>query len=347
MRATRRAVLALLAVAAGWSAAATAAVLDDGTLLVVNRNGGSIVFFDLPTRTEIARLPIGPVIPHEVAVSPDGRLGLTSEYGPDDQRGRHLVVFDIVNPKIITRIDLGERTRPHSMRFMPDGRRAVVTLQDSDQIALVDLATGRVVRRYPTGGREGHMVRLSPDGTRAYVTSRGAEGTLSVIFLDAEKPPVVIKTGGGSEGIAVSPDGGEIWAVNRTAESISVVDAEKLAVVATVPAKLYAGRAEISAAGRVAVPNGGGGNAVPQYLTVYDQASRAITAELPVREGEASRGSFGVLIQGETLFVGDRAGARILIYDLDTLADPQVLPAPGQDPDGLAWSPLRVGVFSQ
>ncbi|MGB5253603.1 MAG: hypothetical protein WBN68_12865, partial [Sedimenticolaceae bacterium] len=49
----------------------------EGTLLVANRDGGSISLIDFPTRVEVARLPIGPVIPHEVDVSPDGRLALT------------------------------------------------------------------------------------------------------------------------------------------------------------------------------------------------------------------------------------------------------------------------------
>ena len=47
---------------------------QDGTLLVVNRqsDAGSVSFFDLQTQIEIARVPIGPGWPHEVAVSPDG-----------------------------------------------------------------------------------------------------------------------------------------------------------------------------------------------------------------------------------------------------------------------------------
>jgi DNA-binding beta-propeller fold protein YncE len=42
-----------------------------GTLLVANRSGGSISLFDLATGVEMARVPIGRAIPHEVAVSPD------------------------------------------------------------------------------------------------------------------------------------------------------------------------------------------------------------------------------------------------------------------------------------
>ena len=67
----------------------------DGTLLVTDRSSGSIVFIDLATRAEVARVPVGPIIPHEVAVSPDGRMALTSEYGPNDQPGRHIILIDV------------------------------------------------------------------------------------------------------------------------------------------------------------------------------------------------------------------------------------------------------------
>ena len=60
-----------------------------GTLLVANRTGGSISLFDLATGVEIARVPIGPAIPHEVAVSPDGRVALAGEYGPNRRQKRN------------------------------------------------------------------------------------------------------------------------------------------------------------------------------------------------------------------------------------------------------------------
>lgn len=332
----------ILLVCAGGAAAQQA-----GTLLVVNRTGGSISYFDLATSTEMARVPIGPVIPHEVSVSPDGRFALTAEYGPESRHGQHVVLLDVVTPRVIRRIDLGPNTRPHSALFLPDGRRAVATAQDADQLVLIDVLTGEILRRYPTGGREGHMVRLSPDARRAYVTNRGADGDLSVIFLEEDRPPVVIPTGEGAEGLAVSPSGHEVWVVNRLAETISVVDTERLEVVATVPARLYAGRAEISSGGRVAVPNGGAGAAARQFLSIYDLASRDLIAELPIRPGETSAGSFGILAHGETLFMGDRAGSRVVAFDLEAAAEGPELATHHEDPDGLAWSPLRLAVFDQ
>lgn len=314
----------------------------DGTLVVANRQGGSVSLFDLTAGVEVARLPIGPVIPHEVAVSPDGRFALTGEYGPNDNPGRHVVVIDIVAAAIVGRIDLGPDSRPHSVAFLPDGRRAVATMERSDRLALIDVPSQRVLRTFATGGREGHMVRLSPDGRQAYVTSRGAEGTLSVISLTEEVPPVVIPTGSGAEGLAVTPDGTEVWVVNRTGDTISVVNTATHEVVATVPSKPGAGRAEISAGGRVLVPNGAGGSSASKYLTIYDVASRRIVEEVPMGEGT---GAYGIHIVGERAFVADRAERSIGIYDLADMDRYQGITEGHSDPDGMAYSPLRVGVF--
>jgi YVTN family beta-propeller protein len=321
----------------------------DGTLLVANRAGGSISLIDLETGLEVARLPVGPVIPHEVAVSPDGRFALTGEYGPESNHGQHVILIDIVNAEIVGRIDLGPNSRPHTAIFHPDGRHAVATMQDADQIAMIDLLTLRVVRTYPTGGREGHMVRLSPDGSRAYVTSRLGDGTLSVIFLDEDRPPVVIPTGAGAEGISVSPDGSEVWVANRQEESISVFDTETLEVVAEIDSRPFAGRVEIGPNGRAVAPNGGGGGQpVPQYLRLFDTEAREMIAEVPLRaDGEPGNGNFGVLIHDGMAFVSEPGRGTIRAYDLDTFgeSEPEVVASAHESPDGLAWTPLRVDVM--
>jgi YVTN family beta-propeller protein len=320
---------------------------QEGTLLVANRTGGSISLFDFPSRVEIARLPIGPIIPHEVAVSPDGRRALTAEYGPENRHGRHVVLIDIPEARIVGRIDLGPKSRPHSVLFHPDGRHAVATMQDADQIAVIDLQAMKVVRTLPTGGREAHMVRLSPDASRAYVTSRGAAGTLSVIFLTEQRPPVVIPTGRGAEGVAVSPDGREVWVANRHEETISVVDTASLKVAATVPSRLAAGRVEIGANGLAIVPNGGGGKIVPQYLRLFDARARKMLTEVPLRDGTPQDGNFGVLIRGDVVFVSDPdLTGSIRMFNLRMFgSEPEVLVTGHAAPDGMAWSPVRVAVM--
>ena len=321
---------------------------NEGTLVVANRAGGSISLIDLATGLEVARLPIGPTIPHEAAVSPDGRYALTGEYGPNSAPGRHIVLIDIVDARIVGRLDLGPNSRPHTVLFHPDGQHAVATMQDSDRIALIDLTTMQVVRTYPTGGREGHMVRLSPDGNTAYVTSRGAEGTLSVISLDEDRPPVVIETGRGAEGLSVTPDGSEVWVANRQEETISVIDTERLEVVAEVPSHRFAGRVDIGTNGLAVAPNGGGGGPpVLQYLRVFDVESRSVVGDVPLNDGVPGDGNFGVLLQGDSAYVGFPDAGTVRIFNVTDLSEPPVMLAQGHEaPDGIAWSPLRVGVMN-
>jgi YVTN family beta-propeller protein len=343
-RALRCTQLCLVLVASILSSVATAQ--PSGTLVVANRlpGAGSVSLFDLELGVEVARLPIGPIVPHEVAVAPDGRTAVTGEYGPNGSPGRRVVVIDVVNARIDGYVDLGPDSRPHSFAFLPDGR-VVATMERSDRIALIDLEARAVVRTYPTGGRDGHMVRLSPDGAFAYVTSRGAEGTLSVISLREDVPPVVIPTGDGAEGLAVSPDGTEVWVVNRDASSISIVNTATREVSATIAAPPRAGRAEISAGGRVVVPNTLGTSEDAAPLTVYDLGSRRVVSGQPLTT-EGQTGAISLHVVAEFAFTVDRARRTIELFDLTDLSRAAVIAMDHTDPDGIAYSQQRVAVMS-
>lgn len=339
---------AALVLGALLATAIAAAAGPSGTLIVANRpaGAGSVSLIDLDTGAEIARLPIGPTIPHELAVSPDGRYAVTGEYGGNDAPGRRVVVIDIVAARIKGYVDLGPMSRPHSFAFLPDSRRVVATMERSDRIALIDIDRLALLRTFPTGGREGHMVRVSPDGAEAYVASRGAEGTLSIVALREDLPPTVIATGAGAEGLAVSPDGTEVWVVNRDAGTITIVNPALREVVATVPVRLGAGRAAISAGGRVLVPNGASGRSVEKYLTVYDFGSRRVLDELSMTDSPG-QGGYSIDVVDELAFVADRSLRSIAIYDLTDLSRLTTIATDRPDPDGLAYSPRRVGVFDE
>ena len=313
----------------------------DGTLLVANRSGGSVSLIDLPTGTEVARLPIGPVIPHEMAASPDGRWAVTGEYGAGDNPGRHLVVIDVAAAEIVSRIDLGPASRPHSIVFLADNRRVVATMEQSDAIALVDIVAGRVLRTWPTGGRDGHMVRLSPDESRAYVASRGGEGTLSVIWLEEDRPPAVIPTGAGAEGIAVSPDGAEIWVANRGATTLSVVSAGTLQVVATIAGPTV-NRVEFLPNGQAVIPGGAGGDAAGRVLTFYDAESRAVARQVELQAGTGGGTGVRLLAADGLLYLADSGRGEIAVLDPASGNPPERVSASTDSPDGMAWSPLRV-----
>lgn len=314
-----------------------------GTLVVANKSGDSVSFIDLDRGREAARVAVGRA-PHELAVSPDGRTVLVGEYGPEDDHGRTVAILDLATASLVGRIDVGPDSRPHSIAFLPGGDRAVVTLQDQDTLALLDLESRTVARTLPTGGRESHMVRLSPDGRRAYVTSRLGEGTLSILDLEGESPTRVIETGAGAEGLAVTPDGREVWVLDREAGTISIVDTDRAVVVERIPSRMQSNRIAISSAGEAILTNGTSGQAFVQYLNLLDVSSRKRQKEVPLKGEQPGTGAFGIWIQERTVFVSDTDGGRILVNDLSAWGEPRVLISglEKERPDGMGWSPHRV-----
>ena len=321
---------------------------QEGTLLVVNRHAdaGSVSFFDLRTESEIARVPVGPGWPHEVAVSPDGRLALTAEYGQDSP-GERLVVIDIPEARVLGRIDTGPGTKPHDSVFLPDNRHAVVTLETLDRIALIDVAALEIVNTYPIGddAREGHMLWLSPDGSRAYVGARLGQGTVSVVYLQEDRPPTVIPSGLGAEAITVTPDGQAVWVINQDENTISIIDPETLAITEKFEAGTQPRRLANLPGGRMAVVYG---NRDDEGIHIYDVRTREVLHQLAIPGEEPGAGGFGFLAVGDTGFLTTRLDGRILIYDFgDPESAPRVLARGHDTPDGMAWSPLRLDVFNQ
>jgi DNA-binding beta-propeller fold protein YncE len=188
------------------------------------------------------------------------------------------------------------------------------------------------------------MVRLSPDSRHAFVTSRLEEGTLSILDLEGDAPTRVLETGAGAEGLAVTPDGREVWVLDREAGTISIVDTVRGVVADKVPSRMQSNRIAISRAGEAIVTNGTSGEAMVQYVSVFDVATRQKRRELPLRGGEPAKGAFGIWIQDRTAFISDTDGGRVLAFDLDAWGEPRVLieGLEKERPDGMGWSPVRV-----
>src|SRR5688500_5153 len=77
--------------------ASTAKAVDSGTLLVLNKSDTTVSLIDLASRKVVATVPTG-VGPHEVAVSPDGKIAVVANYGAQTP-GNSLTVINIPDRK--------------------------------------------------------------------------------------------------------------------------------------------------------------------------------------------------------------------------------------------------------
>lgn len=189
--------------------------LKTGFVLVANQQSGSASLIDLSTDTAKV-IPVG-AGPHEAVISPSGRIGVVTIYGISGQPGNQLAVIDIKAGAVIKTISLGEYTRPHGAVFLPnDETRVLVTSEATKRLLVVDLTKGVVEHAMDTGAAGSHMVAITADGSRAY-TANITGGSYSGFRLGAAPTLLgVVPTSPQTEGIAVTPNGKEVWAASNT-----------------------------------------------------------------------------------------------------------------------------------
>lgn len=197
-----------------------------GLLLVANKGEHTLGIVDPVAGKEIAKVEESGITGHEVIASPDGRRAYVPIYGNSGvgqpgTDGTTLDVIDLASHQRITTIDFAKPQRPHCPKFGPDGRLYVST-ELSDDIAVIDPATNKIVERIPTGQPESHMLAITPDGKRIYTANVGP-GTVSVLDVASRRKLTVIPISRQTQRIAVSPDGTMAFTSDQTKPQLAVI----------------------------------------------------------------------------------------------------------------------------
>ncbi len=199
---------------------ALGAAPDRGTLVVTNMNDNTATVIDIASRTVRATLPTG-IGPHEVAASHSGRWAAVTNYGVRGKPGNTLTVIDLATATVARTIDLGEYQRPHGVAFYPGDSLVIVTSEASKAVLLIEFATGRVVGTMPTERPVSHMLTLATNGEQLYTTNI-ADGSVTAINPKTRTTGAVTPVARFVEGIAITPDGKQVW-VGSNGDSIVVV----------------------------------------------------------------------------------------------------------------------------
>ncbi|MBX9774261.1 MAG: hypothetical protein K2Y71_07585 [Xanthobacteraceae bacterium] len=198
-------------------------------LIAVDKMGGKVLFLNPMTyETEVVLEGFPPLV-HELLAVPETGLAYVPIFG-DGIHGRnpnpgHLIcVFDLHKRAHVGDIDLRPLSAPHTPKLGPDGL-IYITCENSAAVAVIDRATSKVVATIDTGSTNGHRLIIAPDGQRLY-TENEEDATISVIDLPARKLLGKIATPRPLAGIAITPDGRTLVAVDDAQPTLFLVDAE-------------------------------------------------------------------------------------------------------------------------
>ncbi|EPR71115.1 Sialidase [Cyclobacterium qasimii M12-11B] len=265
----------------------------DPVLIIANKHSNTLSYLD-PVKMEVLEtINIGNN-PHEIAISPDQRFAYLSSY---EAPGDKIFVVDLMKRQQVDTIHTGEYVRIHGAAFSPEGKHAYFTAGQTGYVVEVETANNTVTRAIPTGGKISHMVYLSPDG-KDLLTANISSENISVINRESGALETLIPAGKGVEGMAFTPDGKFLWALNQTGGSITVIDWLSRTVVAEFECLGMPVRVKFSKDGSRAYVAGWEKNGT---LTVIDVASKKEIKRIPV-------GSFAIGIEisadGKFAFVG-------------------------------------------
>jgi WD40 repeat protein len=206
-------------------------------LIAVDKMGGKVIFIDPDTFATTQVLEGFARVPHELLVLPDAATACVPIYG-DGIYGRnphpgHLIsVIDLAQRRHVADIDLSPHVAPHGLQVGPDGL-IYVTCENSGVVALVDLAERRMVGAIATGSTNAHRLAFAPGGQKLY-TENEEDATISVIDVPRRRLERQIATPRALAGLAASPDGRFLVAVDDEEPVLLLIDAVTFEIVQTV-----------------------------------------------------------------------------------------------------------------
>ncbi len=320
-----------------------------GMIVVANQQGGNATVLDASSMRTLATLLTG-TGPHEVAISPNGRWAVVTNYGDASAPGNSLTVIDLAGtvPSVARTVSLGDHRRPHGAVFYQDGAKLAVTSETTQRLVLVDVASGRVDTALATNARGSHMVTVKRDGTTAW-TSNVADGTVTEFDLVNRRTVRTFPAAPDDEAIAATPGGILLWVGSNSAKTVTVFETKPATAIATLTGFGSPYRIGISRTGRVAVVS----DPTSNRIWIFEVGSRKELARIDlatVPEVKKSSGgqdsSTGAGPEGITFdpiadiaYVALHGSGQVVAVDLGSF---KVIGAGnvGAGPDGIGFSPL-------
>jgi DNA-binding beta-propeller fold protein YncE len=244
---------------------------DEKSVIVANALADSLTFID-PRTAEIQKTVRGILDPYHLRFSPDMKWMVTA-----GNRLNHVDIYrwDGKDPQLAARVPTGKT--PSHLWIDSRSTVAYATMQDSDELVAVDLATQALKWRIKTGPMPADVFG-TPDDRLLLVGLTGGD-SVEVFDVTGPQPRAIrrIRTGEGAHAFRSAGDGRHVYVSNRVANTISKIHLGSLQVVAQLPAPGGPDCIEVAAGGKLLMVT----SRWARKLTVIDTESgkvvRAVT----------------------------------------------------------------------
>ncbi len=248
---------------------------DEKSVIVANAASDSLTFID-PRTAEVQRTVTGIRDPYHLRFSPDMKWFVTAA-----NRLNHVDIYswDGSTPTLVKRIP-SARTPSH-LWIDTKSTTAWVSMQDSNELVVIDLATQALTQRVKTGPMPADVF-VTPDDKHLLLGLTGGEGVevYDVSEGSAKAPQLVktIATGKGAHAFRAAGDRRHVFVSNRVAGSISKIDYLELKAVESFPAPSGPDCMDVSADGSLIMV----GSRWAGRLTLIDVAKRKVVHQVKV-----------------------------------------------------------------
>lgn len=265
--------------------------------------------------------------------TPSGMVYVDGKVYIADQSKNRILILDPVEKRFVGQIDLLPKSAPKAVVCLPEGKIMYVSESGSADVAVVEVATGKVLLR----------TKVPPGPSRMAITGNGNTilvlNTITgqVTFISTLNQRVIgsIQVGGNPSAVVISPDGKTAYVSCRSSNYISVIDVVKRGVLGNI-------RTGTGPTGLALSPDGGklyAAIAKDNLITVVDTASKKTLAEVKLPLDVDFPSAMTFMPDGRRLVVSSASTSNIGILDTAKL-EFECQPEIGHGSDEVLWAPV-------
>ena len=218
---------------------------DEKSLIIANALGDSLTFID-PRTAEVQRTVRGILDPYQLRFSPDMKWFVTAA-----NRLNHVDIYRWDGKDVTLAKRLSTSKTPSHIWIDSKSTTAFVSMQDSDEMIAVDLATQTQKWRVATGPTPADIYGTADDKFLLL----GLTGGYGVEVYDVTGKTAVrtkvIRTGEGAHAFRAALDKRFVYVSNRVANTITKIDLQTLEAVEEYPAPGGPDCMDVSANGKL------------------------------------------------------------------------------------------------